>query len=95
MTFCTDMLFCAKNIERMGDHATNSGDRLLNRAGKRAQRGGSQSGCHQQGSAAVAFVIGRTSCTSDLGDTGSLLRLRIERLRRCTHELDNMASAWP
>jgi phosphate transport system protein len=21
--FCTHMLFCAKNIERMGDHATN------------------------------------------------------------------------
>jgi len=23
ITFCTHMLFCAKNIERMGDHATN------------------------------------------------------------------------
>ena len=22
-TFCTHMLFCAKNIERIGDHATN------------------------------------------------------------------------
>ena len=23
ITFCTHLLFCAKNIERMGDHATN------------------------------------------------------------------------
>jgi phosphate transport system protein len=23
ITFCSHMLFCAKNIERMGDHATN------------------------------------------------------------------------
>jgi len=23
ITFCTHMLFCAKNIERIGDHATN------------------------------------------------------------------------
>ena len=23
ITFCTHMLFCAKNIERMGDHVTN------------------------------------------------------------------------
>jgi len=23
ITFCAHMLFCAKNIERMGDHATN------------------------------------------------------------------------
>ena len=26
ITFCTHMLFCAKNIERMGDHATNIGE---------------------------------------------------------------------
>jgi phosphate transport system protein len=23
ITFCTHLLFCAKNIERIGDHATN------------------------------------------------------------------------
>ena len=23
ITFCTHLLFCAKNLERMGDHATN------------------------------------------------------------------------
>ena len=23
ITFCTHLMFCAKNIERMGDHATN------------------------------------------------------------------------
>ena len=23
IAFCTHLLFCAKNIERMGDHATN------------------------------------------------------------------------
>ena len=23
ITFCTHMMFCAKNIERIGDHATN------------------------------------------------------------------------
>ena len=28
ITFCTHLLFCAKNIERMGDHATNIRNRL-------------------------------------------------------------------
>jgi len=23
ITFCTHLLFCAKNVERMGDHTTN------------------------------------------------------------------------
>jgi phosphate transport system protein len=36
ITFCSHMLFCAKNIERMGDHATN----ILE--SPRSQRGSAQ-----------------------------------------------------
>ena len=28
ITFCTHLLFCAKNIERIGDHATNIAETL-------------------------------------------------------------------
>jgi phosphate transport system protein len=28
ITFCTHLLFCAKNIERIGDHATNIAENL-------------------------------------------------------------------
>jgi phosphate transport system protein len=30
ITFCTHLLFCAKNIERMGDHATNIAETVHN-----------------------------------------------------------------
>ena len=29
ITFCTHLLFCAKNIERIGDHATNIAETVL------------------------------------------------------------------
>ena len=29
ITFCTHLLFCAKNIERIGDHATNIAETIL------------------------------------------------------------------
>jgi phosphate transport system protein len=32
ITFCAHMLFCAKNIERMGDHTTNIAETLYSRA---------------------------------------------------------------
>jgi phosphate transport system protein len=28
ITFCTHLLFCAKNVERIGDHATNIAERV-------------------------------------------------------------------
>jgi phosphate transport system protein len=28
ITFCTHLLFCAKNVERIGDHATNIAENL-------------------------------------------------------------------
>ena len=28
ITFCTHLLFCAKNLERIGDHATNIAETL-------------------------------------------------------------------
>ena len=31
---CIHLMFCIKNIERMGDHATNSGSRLLHGRGQ-------------------------------------------------------------
>jgi phosphate transport system protein len=48
ITFCTHLLFCAKNIERMGDHATNIAEnRLLYRAGAPAL-GRTSEGRHYQ-----------------------------------------------
>ena len=39
ITFCTHLLFCAKNIERMGDHATNIAETVYYIAeGPRAHR---------------------------------------------------------
>jgi len=29
IAFCTHMIFCAKNIERMGDHATNIAESVV------------------------------------------------------------------
>ena len=29
ITFCIHLMFCAKNIERMGDHATNIAETVL------------------------------------------------------------------
>jgi phosphate transport system protein len=29
ITFCTHLLFCAKNLERIGDHATNIAEMVI------------------------------------------------------------------
>ena len=48
ITFCIHLMFCAKNIERMGDHATNIAETVHYMIEGRADRRPAAEGRHHQ-----------------------------------------------
>ena len=48
ITFCIHLLFCAKNIERMGDHATNIAETVYYMIEGRTDRRRAPEGRHHQ-----------------------------------------------
>ena len=55
ITFCTHLLFCAKNIERMGDHATNIAETVYYIVGGPRARRRAAEGRHDRRSTTVPF----------------------------------------
>ena len=60
ITFCTHLLFCAKNIERIGDHATNIAETVHYIVEGRAARRRAAEGRHDQPRPTVPFPAAET-----------------------------------
>ena len=54
ITFCIHLLFCAKNIERIGDHATNIAETVLLHDRRPADRRPAAEGRHHDAFATLA-----------------------------------------
>ena len=75
ITFCIHLLFCAKNIERMGDHATNIAETVYYMIEGHADRRPAAEGRHHQPSP-------RWPRSNDEGDAERMKRQHPDRRRR-------------